>query len=335
MPDAAPHPDLTWRPLTPADIPAWHRMIVATEAVDEPDEHFTPEDLGDELGAPSVDPAVDSRAALTPDGEILAAGLSTARPMGGPMRRYDFWGAVHPAWRGQGLGRRLLAWQIERAAERHAQDAPDVPGWAGLGAEEKREDVWRLAARAGLTPLRWFTTLHRPLTTTAPLDPVDLASGLHLVPLGEDLDEAVRLAHNDAWTDHWGYAASPAADWNARVVGLRNLRRDWSHVVVDEADDVVGYALNVSFEQDWEVQGFKEGYTLLLGVRRPWRGQGVAKALLTAADRAFRDAGMEVAALDVDSENPTGALQLYQGLGYGPVNRTALLATRFAPVIPA
>ncbi len=249
-------------------------MIVATEAVDEPDEHFTPEDLGDELDAPSVDPAVDSRAAVTPDGEIVAAGLSTARPMGGPMRRYDFWGAVHPAWRGQGLGRRLLAWQIERAAERHAQDAPDVPGWAGLGAEEKREDVWRLADRAGLTPLRWFTTLHRPLTTTAPLDPVDLASGLHLVPLGEDLDEAVRLAHNDAWTDHWGYAASPAADWNARVVGLRNLRRDWSHVVVDEAGDVVGYALNVSFEQDWEVQGFKEGYTLLLGVRRPWRGQG-------------------------------------------------------------
>ena len=222
--------------MTTADVPAWHRMIVATEAVDEPDEHFTLEDLVDELDAPSVDPAVDSQAAVTPDGEIVAAGLSTARPMGGPMRRYDFWGAVDPAWRGQGLGRRLLAWQIERAAERHAQDAPPVPGWAGLGAEEKREDVWRLADRAGLTPLRWFTTLHRPLTTTDPLARVDLAAGLRLLPLGEDRDEAVRLAHNDAWTDHWGYAASPAEDWNARVVGLRNLRRDWSHVVVDEAE---------------------------------------------------------------------------------------------------
>jgi ribosomal protein S18 acetylase RimI-like enzyme len=60
----------------------------------------------------------------------------------------------------------------------------------------------------------------------------------------------------------------------------------------------------------------------------------VAKALLTAADAAFRDSGMEVAALDVDTENPTGALQLYQGLGYEAVNRTALLATRFDPVGP-
>lgn len=325
-------PELTWRPLTKADVPAWHRMIVATEAVDEPDEHFTPEDLVDELEAPSVDPTVDSQAAVTPDGEIVAAGLSTARPMGGPMRRYDFWGAVDPAWRGRGLGRRLLAWQIERAAERHAQDAPDVAGWAGLGAEEKRHDIWRLAERAGLAPLRWFTTLHRPLTTTAPLPAIDLPDDLRLVPLGEARDEEVRLAHNDAWVDHWGFAASPAADWHARVVGLRNLRRDWSHIVVDDTDEVVGYALNVSFEQDWEIQGFKEGYTLLLGVRRPWRGRGVGKALLTAADVAFRDAGMEVAALDVDSENPTGALQLYQGLGYEPVNRTALLATRFDPV---
>ena len=318
--------------MTTADAPGWHRMLAATEPVDEPDEHFTEEDLVDELEAPSVDPAVDSQAAVTPEGEIVAAGLSTARPLGGPMRRYDFWGAVDPAWRGQGLGRRLLAWQIERAAERHAHDAPDVPGWAGLGAEEKREDVWRLAERAGLTPLRWFTSLHRRLTTADPLDAVDLAPGLRLLPLGDDRDEAVRLAHNDAWTDHWGFAASPAEDWNARVVGLRNLRRDWSHVVVDEADDVVGYALNVAFDRDWELQGYKEGYTLLLGVRRPWRGHGVAKALLTAADRAFRDAGMEVAALDVDSENPTGALQLYLGLGYEPVNRTALLATRFDPV---
>ena len=327
--------DLTWRAMTAADIPAWHRMIVATEAVDEPDEHFTVEDLADELDAPSVDPTVDSRAAVTPAGDILAAGLSTARPMGGPMRRYDFWGAVDPAWRGQGLGRRLLAWQIERAAERHAQDAPPVPGWAGLGAEEHREDVRRLADRAGLTPLRWFTSLQRPLTSTPPLDAVELSDGLRLAPLGEDRDEDVRLAHNNAWVDHWGFTASPEADWHARVVGLRNLRRDWSHLVVTDADEIAGYALNVAFEQDWAAQGYREGYTLLLGVRQAWRGRGVAKALLAATDRTFRSAGMDVAGLDVDSENPTGALQLYQGLGYEPVNRTVLLATRFDPVLRA
>jgi ribosomal protein S18 acetylase RimI-like enzyme len=42
----------------------------------------------------------------------------------------------------------------------------------------------------------------------------------------------------------------------------------------------------------------------------------VARALLHATMRAFRAEGMDCATLDVDSENPTGALALYQGVGY-------------------
>ena len=38
--------------------------------------------------------------------------------------------------------------------------------------------------------------------------------------------------------------------------------------------------------------------------------------------RRFTGAGMDVASLDVDSANPTGALALYTGMGYAPVNRS-------------
>ena len=67
-------------------------------------------------------------------------------------------------------------------------------------------------------------------------------------------------------------------------------------------------------------RGYKEGYTDLLGVRREFRGRGMAQALLADAMRRFAAAGMDKASLDVDSENPTGALALYAKMGYVAVN---------------
>jgi mycothiol synthase len=42
----------------------------------------------------------------------------------------------------------------------------------------------------------------------------------------------------------------------------------------------------------------------------------VASALLETSFNAFLDAGMTHSMLGVDSENPTGAFGLYEGLGY-------------------
>lgn len=85
---------------------------------------------------------------------------------------------------------------------------------------------------------------------------------------------------------------------------------------------MAGYQLT-SFDPDSAAdRGFKEGYTELLGVRRAYRGRGIAQALLADAMQRYVSAGMDVASLDVDSANPTGALELYLGMGYAPVNRS-------------
>jgi ribosomal protein S18 acetylase RimI-like enzyme len=72
-----------------------------------------------------------------------------------------------------------------------------------------------------------------------------------------------------------------------------------------------------AFQQDW-TDGVREGWTGLLGTRRAHRRRGVGRALLAASLRAFADAGMDAAGLDVDRENPSGALGLYERLGYAP-----------------
>jgi mycothiol synthase len=53
-----------------------------------------------------------------------------------------------------------------------------------------------------------------------------------------------------------------------------------------------------------------------VSVRRAWRGRGVASALIVASLHALRERGMAIASLGVDGENLTGALRLYEQLGF-------------------
>ena len=145
-------------------------------------------------------------------------------------------------------------------------------------------------------------------------------SGLELVGFGPELHEPVRLAHNEAFRDHWGSEPRDEEGWGF-VVNDPLARPDLSAVAVERSTGrVAGYQLASHDEVSAASRGYKEGYTDLLGVRREFRGRGVAQALLADAMRRFAAAGMDKASLDVDSENPTGALALYAKMGYVAVN---------------
>ena len=73
---------------------------------------------------------------------------------------------------------------------------------------------------------------------------------------------------------------------------------------------------------DFEGQGFTSSYVELVGTRREWRGSGIAPALLTRVLEASKADGLDKVVLDVDAENPTGALGLYTSLGFEESNRT-------------
>ena len=53
----------------------------------------------------------------------------------------------------------------------------------------------------------------------------------------------------------------------------------------------------------------------MLGVRRPWRGRGIGRALLLSAFVAVQARGGEAVELGVDAANPTGATRLYEDVG--------------------
>jgi ribosomal protein S18 acetylase RimI-like enzyme len=86
-----------------------------------------------------------------------------------------------------------------------------------------------------------------------------------------------------------------------------------------DGDQVAGMVGNFLDKKENQEFNRNRGYTEDIWVRRPWRGRGLAKALIAESIRMFKEMGMEETCLGVDAENPNGALRLYTSMGYEKV----------------
>jgi ribosomal protein S18 acetylase RimI-like enzyme len=191
-----------------------------------------------------------------------------------------------------------------------------LPGWIMQYLSADNLPGIRLAELLGFHAGRYFATLTRDLS--APLPEVADPEGVAIVPWSDELSSAVRDAKNEAFRDHWGSQPTSEEQWKS-VAGGEFFRPDLSFIALAaEGGAVAGLVVTSVLEHDWPHQGYTSSYIGLLGVRRAWRGLGVAPALLARALDASRAAGLERAVLDVDTENPSGAVGLYTGLGFVP-----------------
>ena len=319
-------PELTWSPLLPGHVPAWHPLLAAITAEDGGTEHLSESDLQDELSPPWRDAERDGWIVLAPDGAAVAFGLVDLRPGDRTLLRVLCWGGVAPQWRGRGIGRELLERQLARARElvsarRLELGTPDVPGIALSPVPDGARTTPAMLRRAGLSQTRVSSVMRRDLAL--PIVDARVPAGLTVRPYEPAWSEQVRRAHNDAFAQHWSFQPCTTETWQQWEVGHRDFRPDWSFVAFDRLG-VAGYLMSAGHQEDWAVDGFTQGWTNKLGVRPDRRRQGLAAALLTRAMHAYRESGMQFAGLDVDAENTTNAVALYTGLGYEVRHTTAM-----------
>jgi ribosomal protein S18 acetylase RimI-like enzyme len=134
-----------------------------------------------------------------------------------------------------------------------------------------------------------------------------LPDGLAIEPFTEELAVDFHAALGEAFADHWDFEPDTFEDWWRRHVTKPDHDPSLWFVVCDEGTVVAGA------RNDPERSG--GGWVGALGVRRAWRGRGLAKALLLASFREFHRRGKRRVGLGVDSENPTGATKLYESVG--------------------
>ena len=317
---------LTVRALTADDLPAAARLLADAEPADDTGEHVDADDLAEWWVNDLVDLPRDGRAVCAGDGALVA--VAVVMSLGGAREdhRIALEGRVHPGWRGRGVGRALLDWQLRRGAEVHRRDHPALRGLLTVSVYPGMRTLESLVRRAGFTAERWYADMERPLAGLPEVPPVP---GVDLVPYTEDRDDEVRRAHNAAFTDHHGSAERDETAWRAWFTGQRAFRPDLSVLaLIDGA--VAGYVLTYVYDADTRATGVQQAHLGQLGVLRPARGRGVASAAIVAALRAGAAAGCDTAGLQVDTENPTGAFGLYQRLGFAPI-RTRVQWTRTLP----
>lgn len=303
---------LSWRPVTLADVAALTTLVHVCQEADELHYRTSAEEMAESLAVPGLDLERDTLVGL--DGEGVPRAWTAAYTFTGDetLVRAVHSGGVDPAWRRRGIGSALVTWTNGRARQLLAASDKAVPGRICVYLDEGEHTAATVFEGAGYTPIRYYTELKRPLDET--IGSPATGDGLSIAPWPDD--DAVRLAHNEAFADHWGSQPQTPEGW----ASYRSMfAPQWSFVAIDEVTgEVAGYLQAAKYEHDWELSGYSSGYIHLLGVRRAWRGRGLAKALLAASMLAQRADGIEYAEIGVDTANPSGAHGLYTSLGFEP-----------------
>ncbi|MBM7783536.1 GNAT family N-acetyltransferase [Tenggerimyces flavus] len=300
------------RPIDKGDVDALAVLYAAVEEAEDNGENYDADDLLEELADPDLDLAADTLALWSGD-QIVGSAIVNCHPGAVETDRVSIGGFVHPSWRRRGLGRRLVSWGAERAQVLHLARNPDVPGVLQIGGNVNTPGIAELAADFGMTPARYFFSMECDLAQ--PIPAVTEPDGLQLVAFDPKWDEATRVAHNTAFLDHWGSNPRDSEFWKRWVTEARAFRGPMSWLLLD-GDVVASYALGHEYVADTEATGIRELYVGQVGTLREYRGRGLARTVLASALAAAKADGYERASLGVDAENPTGALGLYERLGF-------------------
>jgi mycothiol synthase len=322
---------LTARPLSADDVAAVAALLAAAEQVDHTGEYPDAEDIAEWWQGWGLDPGRDGLAVSDPAGVVV--GYATVMAPRTFRRKLPLYleGRVRPHVRGRGIGRALLAWQLDRGTALHAERDPGAPGALTVEVPGTMQSLEALVRRAGLGAERWYREMQRPLTDLPEVRPVP---GVELVPFTEDRDDEVRRAHNAAFTQHHGSAERGPEAWQALFTGQRSFRPDLSRLAVEDGA-VGGYVLAYVYEADTAARGTREVVLGQIGVLRPARGRGVATALIAEVLRTAVQHHCQSAGLGVDTDNVTGALRLYEGLGFRTVRTRVSWALDLPPVATA
>lgn len=254
--------------------------------------------------------------ATTAAGRVIAFAYLAHEP---PYIASELGIEVHPDYHQAELEPRLLAWAEERARQILSLSPPEakVVLQCNCFATDQQTQAW--LAQAGYHRVREWIHLDIEMAE-APPSPV-WPEGVRVRLMDQSRDwPVVGAALLEAFIDHWGYIQpletgpeeegdSPPLDTTEEDDPYFNSRAFC--FVALYGDEVIGSCLGNQKTVEWPGSG-KIGS---LSIRRPYRGQGIAKALILHSLGAFYRHGIRRVITDTDGNSFTGANYLYQAVG--------------------
>jgi mycothiol synthase len=206
-----------------------------------------------------------------------------------------------------------MTWAEKRLQQTLARVPKDLRVLFRAGGLSTHVPTKNLMEELGMTLKRYFWRMVIKLDEPTP-QPV-WPEGIEMKSLVEINDvRKVYRAFNDAFRDHWGHVEQPEeeslAEWKHWISSDEEFSPALWFVAMD-GEEIAGVCLC----RRREYEDPDMGWVNVLGVRRPWRKQGLGLAMLLFAFAKFQAMGKLRAGLGVDAESLTGATRLYEKAG--------------------
>lgn len=203
---------------------------------------------------------------------------------------------IRPDHASTGIGPMLMDW-AESLAEERGSDG--IRAWT----VDRDDDLRDLLRSRGFVYVRSALTMWKVLGGEE--QPSSPPGGVEIRPYTDADERTLYELHHAAFAEQWGFHSVSFERWNELLHG-----EGWDPSLVFLADaDGAAAGYLVGFLEE------TSGFVGILGVLKPYRSRGIAKALLHRSFSEFARRGKSDVRLNVDAQNVTGAVALYESVG--------------------
>jgi len=246
------------------------------------------------------------------ESSIIGVGYTIFLPSEIKEERCYIFGTTKPEFRGNGVGTAVMQWASEHGESLLRSTNRTIQKYLRSDMSATNSSAGSLFQSFNMSPVRWNDDL---IIDLADSPEVFTSLGYSIVAWDSSRDEEARVVKNLAFMDHWGSTPTSKDGWEQLVHGSTS-RLDQSFFALDSNHNIVGLLLSHRYESDDEALGKRIGWIDKLATLAEHRKKSIGKSLITHALAAYKRDGLTHAALDVDTENPTGAYGLYTAVGF-------------------
>ena len=265
------------------DAGAIYELIAAAEVGWRGKSEVAADRVAADLRRPLIDLAVDTLVVEAPGGEGAGWGWNH----GGKRAQVD----VHPAYRGLGLGTRLLDWAEARSRAVGSE-------WIAQTVDDADKDGTAMLQSRGYDVLAVNWLLERPVGA----EQREVPAGIRLTGFDSGRAEQAHQVVEDAFAE-FGSRRKSFGEWAELTIARNSFLPEASTLAYD-GDVLVGVVIALDGE---------EGYVEQLAVGVDHRNRGIARAMLDRTAAEFHRLGRDN--LILWTHSGTGALAMYEHLG--------------------
>ena len=198
----------------------------------------------------------------------------------------------------------VVSWAIELAESEH----PDWDIWPGVNSLDIRlQSAWasqrfELLRRYYTMRLKISDFKELPMETNVEIRPINLSNT-------EQVRSWYRL-QQDSFSNHFGFAPRDFENWSELILEDTFLDREGIFIAFNNGEAVGFCQCTDEYAEE------NKGFISLLGVIHQYRGLGIGDALLRSGIAHCAAKGLSTVELNVDTGNESGALSLYERLGF-------------------